>query len=1376
MEGRRQSLFPPTILIAVLCAAVAVAQVLPYLDARLPALPPREFPGGVLARITSIYEVDTSDFRTMIRTINKRASVALEDLPLQYLALESWQWLTAGTRCLPKALLCFGPGGAGPGRLAPGVGGALPGAYDGSLSNTDPRSCKDALGNRPPEDPTADALAVSSGFNPTWNDDGQLNTLINDVQFCVHVANSSLMVHPRVLTNVYVTGFRDADNRVLSANQAEGIKLQLHVVGVIPVSWARFINAKFIFNNAASVPLPFYQPEVVDASRVYTNDLNVSLTIIAVLETVRAVESGGDIYTQEIPVCVEPPRPAKGCLRVTFNYYWYKTLAEYKLKTYVVWRKNNYTEVASDQPHPSGAFNVSQGPWPVIEWLREEETVTGVWTQRTFPQREYVYQSDCKRGSTCYRVPQAPSARHLHSAAVYTTWGFRDQAWRYLCNEVPECGQDCLTNLTCLGGVNYFQSNFFFRSTVFQNDDGGVVAESSLMKAACPSDCCYDRRLCMRVNDVLGYEVPFSSEMMLIFGGKTYQHIKDPADGRLIYHKCERISKTKLKKEWLSCGEQIVDDLWRYDIASGKWEYLKPDSAIDADTGLPVGYPMARYGHAVAVVENIDINDKNFKRYFMYMYGGLSLQCGNGGVCNDVWKYEIPWAAQAYYPKFSTGDWIRGNQWFKMKDCPFGGRYRHAMVATSGMEYIFVFGGQVIGKFEDSLLRYRISTDMWEDLDPFGSISLTRLMYDYKGVQQIREVPLKEYDRRVDVDCPNAWRFDGVYSHCSTCRICGLKSGTRDHGSSLPDDRGDTTLTAVLDTAPGAFDDAIVMFGGYRTTWGTLRNVSAECLAGVTSTTTIPPASDSQMQDDIVLTDVPSTTAWATTTTEPQASGVSVIGTFPVLGPTVVPTTTRTYRWTTTATTTVQVLVETYTSTTSTTRTTRTSTSSTTSMTQTTTYTGTTRAPTTLPTTLPSGPKTFPPVVAGITINNFANSDKAQATTTQAPSARIGPESCSQLRHYFDDLWMYEATTNQFYEHFTTGPSPMARKGHQIIARGAKTNDSQLMLFGGHNQDHVMNDLWILNLRKDLKDRIWTRIDTYIPGVQPPPVTYHTMIYSAKSNTILVFGGLSWKETELKRSDALRDIDRRCLKDAQSMVAEDAGMSEARFLQGMRRLCQASDFCCEIANLQVPPVYFDGVRIRTDTGALNLSAISTVCRADCQSKAFYPEFYPIMSEGVWTLQTGTCPADCNGNGRCEMSQCVCMPSWYGVDCSQQRCPGSPCYTEPHTKEQFCVDCSGHGRCINGQCQCFPGWGFDDCSAVLCEANCSSTPYVTRGICVEDFPVHQCICIGAYSGKTCEQLLCLNGCSGRGTCTELGTCVCNAGFYGEDCSLWTLAIQ
>merc|ERR1719336_1801794 len=137
----------------------------------------------------------------------------------------------------------------------------------------DPRTCVPATGDKLNINPI-DMLAqdgMATHFSPFWNDnDQELDRLINQVQFCVNKENSSLMFYPIALENVFVTGWRDPDNRrvVKRPNDPDegDIKLELHVVGSIPTLWARFFNRKFIFNGT-EVPLPMYQPEVVDRSR-----------------------------------------------------------------------------------------------------------------------------------------------------------------------------------------------------------------------------------------------------------------------------------------------------------------------------------------------------------------------------------------------------------------------------------------------------------------------------------------------------------------------------------------------------------------------------------------------------------------------------------------------------------------------------------------------------------------------------------------------------------------------------------------------------------------------------------------------------------------------------------------------------------------------------------------------------------------------------------------------------------------------------------------------------------------------------------------------------------------------------------------------------
>merc|ERR1712190_631383 len=61
---------------------------------------------------------------------------------------------------------------------------------------------------------------------------------------------------------------------------------------------------------------------------------------------------------------------------------------------------------------------------------------------------------------------------------------------------------------------------------------------------------------------------------------------------------------------------------------------------------------------------------------------------------------------------------------------------------------------------------------------------------------------------------------------------------------------------------------------------------------------------------------------------------------------------------------------------------------------------------------------------------------------------RVGPGACDpnagSSKYYYNDMWMFDAGTNQWVKRHTKGLVPMPRKGHTTIARRATTNDTQL--------------------------------------------------------------------------------------------------------------------------------------------------------------------------------------------------------------------------------------------------------------------------------------------------------------------------------------------
>ncbi|PNJ02933.1 TNXB isoform 1 [Pongo abelii] len=125
--------------------------------------------------------------------------------------------------------------------------------------------------------------------------------------------------------------------------------------------------------------------------------------------------------------------------------------------------------------------------------------------------------------------------------------------------------------------------------------------------------------------------------------------------------------------------------------------------------------------------------------------------------------------------------------------------------------------------------------------------------------------------------------------------------------------------------------------------------------------------------------------------------------------------------------------------------------------------------------------------------------------------------------------------------------------------------------------------------------------------------------------------------------------------------------------------------------------------------------------------------------------SGSCPDDCNDQGRCVRGRCVCFPGYTGPSCGWPSCPG---------------DCQGRGRCVQGVCVCRAGFSGPDCSQRSCPRGCSQ-----RGRCEDG----RCVCDPGYTGDDCGMKSCPRGCSQRGRC-ENGRCVCNPGYTGEDCGV------
>ena len=496
-----------------------------------------------------------------------------------------------------------------------------------------------------------------------------------------------------------------------------------------------------------------------------------------------------------------------GCHRVHFDVLGFSNLSQYEVKYYTEFWPYTFASLASDK---NGGFRVDVPPasveGPAQTWmggLEYTNTTFATWLRRSFPQDSWIKQSpDCVSGKSCDFINIAPSARYQHSAVVYRSWNFSRDVFGHnaLCTigqDNSGCTESCLTkDPTCFGASDwsdYYQNNansyLWGNFKQFSSDDGLAYPTTDAHSASCPPACCGTRRLCMRTHDDMGRQVPFDRSYLLIFGGRTRQ--KATVNGLDVYLKCSELATNTSDQTYASCLEYQSEELWRYDISANLWELLKPRS-FNGKT-----FPAGRYGHSAALVTIEARNDlQATRRQYMFVFGGFSTDC-SGGICSDLWRYEIPWAAQAFWPATSqtlTG-WNRGNVWKKMASSPIGGLFRHSMVATESGSALIVYGGQQAGNYTDFLLVYTLSSDSWEVKQAAGYKYFTRSVVDYLG-------------NAVEVEISDMSKF-----------VQGDKLGpirTRENGGNLPLQRADH-CSLILSSGDASSSQSVLIYNGFRT-------------------------------------------------------------------------------------------------------------------------------------------------------------------------------------------------------------------------------------------------------------------------------------------------------------------------------------------------------------------------------------------------------------------------------------------------------------------------------------------------------------------------------------------------------------------------------
>lgn len=312
-----------------------------------------------------------------------------------------------------------------------------------------------------------------------------------------------------------------------------------------------------------------------------------------------------------------------------------------------------------------------------------------------------------------------PTPRQYHAGTVFQTWSKINM--NNLC-ENNQCGPFCnYTSTLCSvssGTTPIYQNNM----NVANN-----LPNYTYVQNKCSNECCTAAdEYCFRATNKNGdLMINPEEEVLVIFGGKTINSAKFNPE-------CYWSVPISL------CQELLDNELWLYFINQNKWSKVEPGrNPLGSST-----IPSKRYGHkAVLVQRNLFENETQtyVLRKYLYVYGGLSLDCEGAGACDDLWVYEIPWAAQRYYPQPENNSfWNRGNHWRRVNFVGGPGkRAFHSMAADASNNYIYLFGGVYENNsafsYSNDFWRFSIINETWEKIDYCGISSIQRNTITWDG-------------------------------------------------------------------------------------------------------------------------------------------------------------------------------------------------------------------------------------------------------------------------------------------------------------------------------------------------------------------------------------------------------------------------------------------------------------------------------------------------------------------------------------------------------------------------------------------------------------------------------------------------------------------
>ena len=178
--------------------------------------------------------------------------------------------------------------------------------------------------------------------------------------------------------------------------------------------------------------------------------------------------------------------------------------------------------------------------------------------------------------------------RHGHISVLYRTYNY-EQCAKFV--EIDICAEFNNRNATCpicQTTEKNKRDKYALVKDMKERQYWRDPSDPACPPACCPIDESNLRTDCKRAMGSHGYAVQVDQEIMLVFGGlvardRTFENSE--GEEYDIFNYCEdyeRISGVKDVPYFLrTCGEELVRDVWLYNVKDNFWTSIKPDYNAD---------------------------------------------------------------------------------------------------------------------------------------------------------------------------------------------------------------------------------------------------------------------------------------------------------------------------------------------------------------------------------------------------------------------------------------------------------------------------------------------------------------------------------------------------------------------------------------------------------------------------------------------------------------------------------------------------------------------------------------------------------------------------------------------------------------------------